>query len=252
MVTVTRSFAAHIAARGVPEELITVITNGVNLELFHSPRRDPELEQELGLRGKFVVGYFGTLGMAHRLETLLDAAEMLRDEPEVRILIIGDGAERGRLHQMRRQRGLDNVTMLDQQPREQMPRFWGLADVSLDSRRKGPLFAGVIPAKIFEALAMRRPLILGAQGESCQIVESAGCGIAVEPENAAEMAAAIRYLAAHRDEARAMGERGYTLVRERYDRRQLSEQFTMLLEELVSDEQSSRAGSKVRSQRIGS
>jgi glycosyltransferase involved in cell wall biosynthesis len=250
VVTVTRSFAAHIVGRSVPEERIAVITNGVNLELFQSPYRDPKLEEELGLQGKFVVGYFGTLGMAHRLETLLDAAEMLRDEPEIRILIVGDGAERDRLRNMRGQRGLDNVIMLDQQAKEQMPRFWGVADVSLATMRKAPLFTTMIPAKMFEAMAMERPVILGFEGESREIVEGAGCGIAVEPENAAEMAAAIRYLAAHRDEARRMGERGHTLVREKYDRRKLAERFATLLHELVSGEQSSYAGAKMPSGRI--
>ena len=250
VVTVTRSFMVHIAGRGVPAREITVITNGADLELFDSPHRDPNLEEKLGLQDKFVVGYLGTLGMAHRLETLMDAAEMLRNAPEIRILIVGDGAEYDRLHEMQRRLGLDNVIMIDQQPKERMPHLWGLCDVAIATMRKAPLFKTMIPAKIFEALAMYRPVILGFEGESREIVEGAGCGIAVEPESAAEMAAAIRYMAAHRDEAREMGERGHTLVSEYYDRRLLAQRFAVLLEELVSSDRSSYSGTEVPPSRI--
>ena len=101
LITVTHAFQRYIETRCAHPGRVAVVTNGVNLDLFSVPRRDPELERELGLTGKFVVGYFGTLGMAHRLETALEAARLLRDEPGIAFLIVGDGAERARLERLR-------------------------------------------------------------------------------------------------------------------------------------------------------
>jgi glycosyltransferase involved in cell wall biosynthesis len=233
VVTVTRAFRAHIEARGAEPGTVAVITNGVNLDLFSEPRRDPELERELGLAGKFVVGYFGTLGMAHHLETLMEAARLLRDDPNIAFLIVGDGAERTRLERLRDTYGLDKVIMLGQQPKERMPVLWGLCDAALAHMRKSLLFTTMIPSKMFEALAMERPIILGFEGESREIVEEAGCGLGFEPENSQALAAAVRRLAADPELAREMGQRGRDLVRERYDRKKLALCFADLLHHMI-------------------
>jgi glycosyltransferase involved in cell wall biosynthesis len=233
VVTVTRAFRDHIEARGAGPGTVAVITNGVDRDLFQAPRRDPGLEAELGVSGKFVVGYFGTLGMAHHLETLIEAARLLRDEPEIAFVIVGDGAERARLERLRNAHGLDNVIMLGQQPKERMPGLWGLCDAAVAHRRKSLLFTTMIPAKMFEAMAMERPIILGFEGESREIVEEAGCGLGVEPENPDALAAAVRRLAADPALAREMGSRGRDLVRERYDRRKLTLSFANLLHGLI-------------------
>jgi glycosyltransferase involved in cell wall biosynthesis len=147
VVTVARAFRDHIEARGAGPGTVAVITNGVDRDLFQAPRRDPGLEAELGVSGKFVVGYFGTLGMAHRLETLIEAARLLRDEPEIAFVIVGDGAERTRLERLWNAHGLDNVIMLGQQPKERMPGLWGLCDAAVAHMRKSLLFTTMIRAK---------------------------------------------------------------------------------------------------------
>jgi glycosyltransferase involved in cell wall biosynthesis len=233
VITVTQAFRRHIESRGAQPGSVAVVTNGVNLELFSTPRRDPALERELGLGGKFVVGYFGTLGMAHHLETVIEAARLLREEPEISFLIVGDGAERASLERLRESYGLTNVLMLAQQPRERMPAFWGLCDVALAHMRRSPLFTTMIPAKMFEAMAMERPIILGFEGESREIVEEAGCGIAVEPENPAALADAVRRLAADRPLARQMGRRGRQVVTARYDRSRLAGELLAVLQQAV-------------------
>ena len=234
VVTVTQAFRRHIEARCGRPGTVAVITNGVNLTLFSAPRRDPELERTLGLTGKFVVGYFGTLGMAHHLETLVEAAALLRDEPEIAFLIVGDGVERARLERLQKAHGLANVVMLGQQPRQHMPGLWGLCDVALAHTRKSPIFAKMIPAKMFEAMAMERPIILGFEGESREIVEEAGCGLAIEPENPLMLADAVRRLAADRGLAAEMGRRGRRLVTERYDRSKLASELLTILQQVVS------------------
>jgi glycosyltransferase involved in cell wall biosynthesis len=132
--------------------------------------------------------------------------------------------------------------MLEQQPRERMPAFWGLCDAALAHMRKSPLFTTMIPAKMFEAMAMERPIILGFEGESREIVEEAGCGLAVEPENPSALADAVRRLAADRALARQMGRRGRQLVTARYDRSRLAGELLTVLQQAVSTS-SHRVGS---------
>jgi len=123
--------------------------------------------------------------------------------------------------------------MLGQQPKERMPVLWGLCDAALAHMRKSLLFTTMIPSKMFEALAMERPIILGFEGESREIVEEAGCGLGFEPENSQALAAAVRRLAADPELAREMGQRGRDLVRERYDRKKLALSFADLLHHTI-------------------
>jgi glycosyltransferase involved in cell wall biosynthesis len=234
VVALTDAFRRHIEARGAEPARIRVIKNGVDLTRFHSPTKDPALLRELGLAGKFVAAYFGTHGMAHRLETVLEAARLLKDDPRIVFLLVGDGAERARLVELRERMGLANVIMLGQQPKERMPALWGACDVSLVLLRKTPLFETVIPSKIFEAMAMERPIVLGVGGECRRLIEEAGCGQAIEPENAAELAEAVRRFADHPDLARRMGQRGRQVVAEVYDRTKLAAAFAEMMLDLVS------------------
>ena len=101
--------------------------------------------------------------------------------------------------------------------------------MSLVLLRKRPTFESVIPSKIFEAMAMARPIILGVRGESQRIVEAAGAGVCIEPENDAELAAAVAELATVQSRARSLGESGQRYVTEHYDRRRLAARFEQLL-----------------------
>ena len=197
------------------------------------PRQGPMLARELGLEGRFVAAYFGTHGMAHRLETVLEAAKLLEHDPRIAFLLAGGGAERARLLARKEEMGLANVVMLDQQPKARMPALWGLSDVSLVLLKRTDLFKTVIPSKIFEAMAMERPIVLGVEGESRGIVEGAGCGIAIEPDNAAELASAVTRLADDPALARAMGERGRRHVTTHFDRDVLAARFERLLADLA-------------------
>ncbi|MEL6429456.1 MAG: glycosyltransferase family 4 protein, partial [Planctomycetota bacterium] len=94
IVAVTHSFRDELVERGVPREKIHVVTNGVDLSRYAPLSRDTALGAELGLEGRFVVGYVGTHGMAHALMSALDAAARLDGRGNVHFLFVGDGAER--------------------------------------------------------------------------------------------------------------------------------------------------------------
>ncbi len=127
------------------------------------------------------MGYLGTVGMAHAIGSVLDAAERLRDAPEIVMLIAGAGAEWDAVDALRRDRGLENVVLLRARPREEMPALWALVDIALVHLKDTPLFATVIPSKLFEAMAMGRPVLVAApEGEASGIVCRTGAGRAIE------------------------------------------------------------------------
>jgi glycosyltransferase involved in cell wall biosynthesis len=241
IVPVTDSFERYMIGKGIDPAKIEVIKNGVDASVFHPHVGENPLRAELGLQGKFVAAYFGTHGMAHKLETVLEAAHLLRDNPEVVFLLVGDGAERSRLLEMRKTQGLSNVLMLDQQPKAKMPMLWDLAAVSVVHLKKSPLFKSVIPSKIFESMAMEKPVLIGVEGESAEIIEKAGAGICIEPENAQQLASAVLKLAGDPETLRSMGAKGRAFVTENFDRDRLARRYEVLIGRVVSGLHSSES-----------
>ena len=193
VISVTNSFKDNLVSRGIDGSKIEVVTNGVDLSQFKPRSKDPELERQLGLQGKFVVGYIGTHGLAHALETVLDAAERLRGT-NVTFLLLGDGARKQALREDAARRGLDNVVFIDTVPKTEVPRYWSILDVSLIHLQKTELFTTVIPSKLFESMGMGLPVLHGVEGESARIVRDENAGIPFEPENADALVAALRRL----------------------------------------------------------
>ncbi len=185
LVVVTESFRENMIQRGIDPDKIHVIKNGVDLGIYHPRPRDRQLEAALGLEGKFVVGYLGTHGMAHKLDFIL-ACAAATPQPDIHYLFIGDGAERKRLLQLKEQLGLQNVTMLDSVPRSEVVRYLSLLDVSLVPLMRSNTFKKVIPSKIFENAAMEKPILLGVEGESAALIHAYGAGLCFEPENQAD------------------------------------------------------------------
>jgi glycosyltransferase involved in cell wall biosynthesis len=182
----------------IPER-ISVVMNGVDLERFCPQPVDSELRRRWNGEGKFVCAYVGTIGMAHGLDVVLEAAEKLRDSgrDDVVFWLVGEGARKEELEHEARRRGLDGrVIFTGRLPKEEMPRVIASADACLVHLRKTELFETVIPSKIFEMMAMGKPIIMGVRGEALRIVEEAGAGVAMEPESAESLLACIEKLRA--------------------------------------------------------
>ena len=229
IVPVTEAFRRYIVSKGIVPDKISVVRNGVDFSLFAGNADPQELRRSLGLEGKFIVSYVGTHGMAHGLETVLNAAAQLRSHAHIAFLLVGDGAERQRLLGLREQLGLTNLTMLEQQPKERMPRIWALSDASLVLLRKLPLFETVIPSKIFESMAMGRPIVLGVGGEAREIVEEAHAGLVIEPESSASLCAAVLKLAQDPALVQQLGANGQAYASAHCDRRVLARRFEAVL-----------------------
>lgn len=192
----TKDFKANLVGRGVPAAKIAIVRNGVDLWRYGPRERDAALAAEHGLTGKLTVGYVGTHGMAHDLMNVLNAAERLADRDDVRIVLVGDGAERQALLSELSRRGLNNVVMIGPQPKDAMPAIWSLIDIALVHLKDSPLFAGVIPSKMFEAEGMAKPILYCApEGEASAILEGDGAGHVVPPGDPAALADAIGHLA---------------------------------------------------------
>ena len=232
IVAVADSTVEILAKRGVPRERIAVIKNGVDLALFTPGGRGEAVRAEWGLEGKFVCSYIGTIGMAHALEVMLDAAERTRGDAGVAYLIVGAGARYEELKAEAARRGLASVVFAGPQPRERMPEFLAASDAVLVHLRKTELFEHVIPSKIFETMAMARPIIMGVRGEAGALVEAAGGGLAMEPENGEDLARAIARLRSEPALGKSLGESGRAYVMEHFDREVLAERYLEHLKNL--------------------
>ena len=217
----------------VPQEKISVIENGVETDLF-APKAATTLRKELGAEEKFVVSYVGTMGMAHGLETIIQAAAHLRDtNPEIVFVLLGEGAEKERMVRMARERSLRNLRFVDQQPREKIPAYICASDVCLVLLKKADVFKTVIPSKMLEFMSCARPVILGVDGQARAILGEAKGGLTIEPENADALVNAIRYLADNREIARGLGKNGREYVVRKFSRSQTAEKYIRTLEKLL-------------------
>ena len=232
IVSVTQSFKRTLVGRGIDGAKIDVVTNGVDITRFSPRAKDVELTRQLGLDGKFVAGYIGTHGMAHALETLLEAADRLRAHPDgvdIRLLLLGDGARKADLQAHAQRLGLDNVVFVDTVNKDQVARYWSLLDVSVIHLRRTKLFTTVIPSKLFECMGMGIPVLHGVAGESADIVLQEGVGEVFEPENADQLVASLLRLKA--GPALLQGYRSRCLVAARhYDRAELGLRMLRVLE----------------------
>lgn len=223
----------------VPAEKIAIVENGVETDLF-TPASKAAIQQvraELGLESKFLISYIGTMGNAHGLGTLLDAASILQKQrPEVQFLLIGEGAEKERFKSSARAQGLTNVHFLDQQPRERIPAFISASDACLVLLKKTDIFKTVIPTKMLEFMACERPLIVGVDGQAREIVDAAQAGISIEPENAQALAGAINQLIANLNESEMMGKKGREYILEYFSRGATAQKYVEVLQALTGKE----------------
>ena len=231
IVSVTNSFKRILVDNGVPQEKIAVVRNGVDLKAFVPGPKPSDLERRLGLEGKFVAAYVGTLGMAHGLDTLLSAAEQLRDRRNLVFLLVGTGAERARLEADKERRRLDNVVFVGSVDKEDVKQYWRLCDVALVLLKDISLFLHVIPSKMFEAMGTARPIILGVRGESQELLAESGAGIAIAPEDPPALAEALVRMMDNPSLCRDMGDAGRRFVEERFDRQRLATEMLNVLED---------------------
>jgi glycosyltransferase involved in cell wall biosynthesis len=198
IVVVTSPFKEHLQRHwGIPRDKISVVINGVDHRFFAPQLKNDLLVQEFNLEGKFVVGYFGTIGNAHGIETLVQAAQIIAGkDPEVLFLVIGEGADKKPLQQMVAEMNLANIRIFPGQPRLRMPSIIAASDLCLVLLKDAELFKTVIPTKMLEFMSCGRAVVAAVAGEAARILENAGGGISVPPGDPAAIAESILFLKA--------------------------------------------------------
>jgi colanic acid biosynthesis glycosyl transferase WcaI len=220
LIPLTDSFRENLVGRGIPVEKIDVVTNGVDTDRFCPGNVRFDARKELGVGpDKFLAGYVGTVGMCHGLETLLDAAERCRENPDVVLLVMGEGAERPGLEAEARRRNLDNVIFHDFVPQEEVVSYVGALDATIVHLRPHPVFKTVIPSKIFENMAMGVPMVYAVEGHSAGIVERVGAGICIPSGDPKAMADALLQLAHDPEKREQLSQAGRDAAAREFSRR---------------------------------
>ena len=233
VVALTDAFKENLISRGIPSLKIVVINNGADLSFFCPRPKSEDLVRELNAQGRFIVSYIGTVGMAHAVEIIIEAADRIKKIPEILFLIVGEGANKKRIENLVAQKSLRNVMVLPGVSKERVRDFYSITDLYLVTLRNTQLFRTVIPSKIFEAMAMARPILCAVDGECWKVVGKAGAGVFVEPENVDQMAEAIRMLCGEKDSLRTMGQNGRTFVERLFNRDDLAQTYLNLLREVA-------------------
>ncbi len=226
ILVVTPGMRLQLAARGFAERRLVLLPNGADTELFRPAERPVRSAGD-----PFTVIYAGTHGLVHGMDALIDAAQVLRNEP-VRFLFVGDGVAKPALQQAVGERGLTNCEFRPSVPPLELVALLHAADACVATTRAGAFAGETIPVKLFDYLAVGCPVVAAVRGDAARVVEASGGGLVVEPEDGAAIAAAIRRL---RDEVglcARLASSGPGFIAREHSRVALGERWVQLLSEV--------------------
>lgn len=220
----TQGIVANIKTR-FPGKTVLWLPNGIDLDFTEMPGSMDWASRWAIQSEEFVVLYAGILGHAQGLEVIIGAAERLKEE-KVKFVIAGDGPDREALVRIAGERKLNNVLFQDNVPKKEMAGMIRACSAFVVPLRKLELFKGAIPSKLFEPLALEKPVLLGVEGEASQLfIEEGKTGLYFEPENADHLAEAIRQLRQNPEMASMLGRNGREYVRRMFDRAKIHDSF---------------------------
>lgn len=225
------AYRDYLLARGLPAEKVRFVPNGVDVGMFDPAQRGEDLRKEWGCDGKIVALYAGALGPANDIPTLLSAAGILGDDPSIAFVLVGDGKDRARLEQAATEAGLANVHFVGTVPKRRMPMALAACDIGVAILQDIPMFRTTYPNKVFDYMAAARPTVLVIDGVIRQVVEEADGGVFVRPGQAAELAEAVRVLAADEELRVRMGTAARRFVESHFNRDEQAGLFVCALEE---------------------
>lgn len=228
IVVVSKAYIPHIQKYCGEDAPIAYVPNGVDFERY-SPQDAEDLRSQYIADKKLLVSYIGTLGMAHGLGVILQAALEL---PHVQFLIVGDGAKRSSLEKEQRRKNISNVTFTGLVEKEKISDYWNASDVCLIHLRKSPVFLTTIPSKMFEAMVHAKPIVLGVEGEAKAIFEESGAGVCITPESGDDLAKALQFFMDNPEQKSILGQKGRDFVK-KYDRSYLANKMLSVLEGVV-------------------
>ncbi len=237
VVVISEFFRKRLISKGVPESKLRVIPNFVDTEFIRPLDRKNAFSSHHGFDDSFVVLYAGNLGLTQSFESILGAAEGLRDLSELKFVLIGDGSRRDWLKSEVTRKGLENLLMLPYQPSSVVPDIYAACDLCVVPLKQGTA-QGTFPSKIYTIMAAGRPVLVSADTDSelTWVVKEADCGWTVPPDDAKAMSEAVRHAYENRKEGLAKGESGRRYVVERHSKRTVALQYDALIRELTERE----------------
>jgi glycosyltransferase involved in cell wall biosynthesis len=223
----TQGIVDDIRAR-FPEKRVYWLPNGVDVSFYNpSQIQAGNFRANSGFSEEAILFFYGgIIGHAQGLEVILNAANLLREHSKIQFILQGSGPEKEMLLELKKTLDLNNVHFLEPVSKKEMPSILKSIDVALVPLKNLPLFQGAIPSKVFEALAMEIPLLLGVDGEARKhFVEKGNAGLFFQPENAEDLTKQALFLAEHPEKRREMGKNARKYVSENFDRNTIAEAF---------------------------
>ncbi len=210
------------------------LPNGVDVYYYNPLTVSGNWRADNGFSDKDVLFlYAGIIGLAQGLEIILSAAEALKEQTSIKFILLGSGPEKEKLQLIKQTKQLNNVYFFDAVSKVKMPEIVKASDVSIIPLRKLELFLGAIPSKIFENLAMEKPIILAVDGEARELFVNQGqCALFSEPENVEDLVKNIQLLASDPLLRKQLGEKGRVYVEHSFNRNVIAQSFNNILKDL--------------------
>jgi len=225
----------NLLSKQVPEHKVTVIPNWADVDFIRPCPRENSFRKAHNLEGKFLVLFAGNLGFISMLENVLDAAEMLKDDPRILFLIVGEGNAKPALLAKAEQLRLENLRFLTTQSKSTLPEMLGAVDLSLVTlnHRLGQLN---VPSKTYSIMAGARPVLASVPEDSeiARLVRVADCGVVIPPEDASAMARAVREFSVRPERLQVLGENGRQYVCEHFARKDMVRRYHALLHDVAT------------------
>ena len=228
----TQGIVKNISDR-FPNKIVYWLKNGVDIKLYDNDKIQSDWREKNGFKSDdFIALYAGIIGHAQGLETILYAAERLKEYSTIKFIFIGSGPVKETLLKIKEEKDLDNVYFFDLISKREMPNVLKTINISIIPLKKLDLFKGAIPSKIFEVLAMRKAIMLGVEGEAKELfIDDAKAGLAYEPENYIDLADKITDAYMNPDKLIEFGNNGYNYVKQYFSRDIIANEFWEFLNE---------------------
>jgi len=232
IIALTWGIYGFIARTVKDEKKVKLVTNGIDEDLFAHPQTS-DIKRKHGLENKFIAIYVGSHGINNDLETIIDAADILKKDKEIYFVFVGGGDHKTNLMELCRKKELNNALFLPPKPKSEIVSYLNEADVCLLAIKKGPFFNGTLPNKLFDYLAGGRPIIASTpkQGESAYLINKFNAGIVCDPEDGEKMAQAIRHVYQNKNVYQDLSTKARTAALEQFSRFHLAYRFEAILKD---------------------
>lgn len=237
----TRPFVETVVERGAKADKTKYLPNGADTDVFHPLAASNPVAARFGFQDRFVVMYTGALGIKHGLQTILEVARMLEDEPDIVFAFVGGGARESELRQRAERMQLKNIVFLGEQQVTDVPFLIARANVCISSLLPSPYLEKIVSVKIYEYLACGKPVIGLHSGETARVLNESGAALVVKPGDTEGCAQAVLKLYRDPELCARLGSRGCGYIEQNFSRRAIA----MRLNALLNFPSSGDAGSRM-------